>query len=68
MTKPKTKFVLKFKDPDALYEISGAYADERDDPGFPGEQWRNKFTRFGDYASVELDVESGTFRFLAVGK
>lgn len=68
MPKPKTKFVIKFKDPDVLYDISQAYPQKDEDPEYPGGVWRRTFTRWGAYASVELDIAAGTFRFLPVGK
>lgn len=60
----KTKFRIDFKDPDALYEISQAYPQKGDDPESPGEKWRDKFTEYGDEATIELDTKNGTFRFI----
>jgi len=59
-------FTLKFDDPDMMYEISQRFTSSRDEKGFPGSAWISRFTVCGDCATIELDVESGRFRFVPV--
>lgn len=59
-------FTLKFDEPDMMYEISQRFTSSRDEKGFPGSAWISRFTVCGDRATIELDVESGRFRFVPV--
>lgn len=58
------KFTIDFKDPDLLFDIAQAYPSKGDDSESRGEKWRDKFTEYGDYATIEIDTDGGTFRFL----
>lgn len=68
MPKPKSKFVLEFKDSDLLSEIAERFPSPQDEDDCPGDRWLEKFTEFGDYAEIELDFTKGTFRFLRMDK
>lgn len=61
-TKKKGRtFILAFKDPDA---ISNSLAEEPQDVQKDAKQLLSKFTRYGEYIDIEVDVDNKTFEVL----
>lgn len=55
------KIQFYIKDPDAIFDIAG-YLFPRSEK--KREKWRDKYTEYGDYITIKLNLEDNTFTFV----